>query len=157
MADEQSFPAGGAEQLLDFAGEFRPGFEEFVDLPGSVLVVDDLHMATPRDDPWVVADLTSSVIDRLTDNQFAVVLPRVSGDTEAVLLTEAGVLLSAEPFSDELLMPPRRPRTVCASTCAPAPATAEQELADERGRRCPRWVTSRCSGRPAGSSAHSRG
>ncbi|MFF5188772.1 hypothetical protein ACFY30_34240 [Streptomyces sp. NPDC000345] len=104
MADEQSFPAVVSEQLLDSAGQFRPEFEEFVDLPGSVLVVDDLHIAAPWDDPWVVADLTSSVIDRLTDNQFAVVLPRVSGDTEAALLTEAGVLLSAEPFSDELLI-----------------------------------------------------
>jgi hypothetical protein len=41
----------------------------------------------------------SSFIDRLADNPFAVVLPRVSGDTEEALLTEAGVLLS-----DELLI-----------------------------------------------------
>lgn len=46
----------------------------------------------------------SSFIDRLADNPFAVVLPRVSGDTEEALLTEAGVLLSAEAFSDELLI-----------------------------------------------------
>ncbi|WP_406723583.1 hypothetical protein WJ438_01290 [Streptomyces sp. GD-15H] len=104
MADEQSFPAVAAEQLLHPTGQFRPEFEAFVDLPGSVLVVDDLHIAAPWDDPWIVAGLTSSVIDRLTDNQFAVVLPRVSGDAEAALLTEAGVLLSAEPFSDELLI-----------------------------------------------------
>jgi hypothetical protein len=67
-------------------------------------VIDDLHIEAPWDDPRVVAGLTSSIIDRLTDNQFAVVLPRVSGDTEGALLTEAGVLLSAEPFSDELLI-----------------------------------------------------
>lgn len=47
MADEQSFAAVVAEQLLDAAGQFRPEFEEFVDLPGSVLVIDDLHIAAP--------------------------------------------------------------------------------------------------------------
>ncbi|MEU5632224.1 hypothetical protein ACH47C_23945 [Streptomyces rishiriensis] len=104
MADEQSFPAVVSEQLLDATGQFRPEFEEFVDLPGSVLVIDDLHIAAPWDDPRAVAAVTSSVIDRLADNPFAVVLPRVSGDTEEALLTEAGVLLSAEAFSDELLI-----------------------------------------------------
>ncbi|MCX4598389.1 hypothetical protein OG819_55640 [Streptomyces sp. NBC_01549] len=131
IADEQSFPAVVAEQLFDTDGQFTPEYEDVVDLPGNVLVIDDLHIAAPWDDPWVVAGLTSSIIDRLTDNQYAVVLPRVSGDTETALLTEAGVLLSAEPFSDELLIidtslaAPKRPRTVSASTCAPAPATAE--------------------------------
>ncbi|MFF3878960.1 hypothetical protein [Streptomyces sp. NPDC001978] len=104
MADEQSFPAVVAEQLLDADGQFRPEYEEFVDIPGSILVVDDLHIAAPWNDPWVVAGLTSSVIDRLTESHFTVVLPRISGDTEEALLTEAGVLLSAEPFSDQLLI-----------------------------------------------------
>ncbi|RZB19583.1 hypothetical protein StrepF001_12645 [Streptomyces sp. F001] len=104
MADEESLAAVAAKQLFDDDGQFRPEYENFVDLPGNVLVVDDLHIAAPWDDPWIVAGLTSSIIDRLTDNQYAVVLPRVSGDTEAALLTEAGVLLSAEPFSDELLI-----------------------------------------------------
>ncbi|MER6739142.1 hypothetical protein, partial [Streptomyces puniciscabiei] len=104
IADEQSFPAVVAEQLFDAEGQFTPEYENFVDLPGNVLVVDDLHIAAPWDDPWIVAGLTSSIIDRLTDNQYAVVLPRVSGDTETALLTEAAVLLSAEPFSDELLI-----------------------------------------------------
>ncbi|MFE7958645.1 hypothetical protein [Streptomyces sp. NPDC057413] len=104
IADEQSFPAVVAEQLFDAEGQFTPEYEDFVDLPGNVLVVDDLHIAAPWDDPWIVAGLTSSIIDRLTDNQYAVVLPRVSDDTEAALLTEAAVLLSAEPFSDELLI-----------------------------------------------------
>ncbi|MFH9968573.1 hypothetical protein ACH4PR_46010 [Streptomyces mirabilis] len=104
IADEQSFPAVVAEQLFDNDGQFTPEYENFVDLPGNVLVVDDLHIAAPWDDPWVVAGLTSSIIDRLTNNQYAVVLPRVSGDTQSALLTEAAVLLSAEPFSDELLI-----------------------------------------------------
>lgn len=104
LADEESFAAVAAEQLFDDEGQFRPEYENFVDLPGNVLVVDDLHIAAPWDDPWIAAGLTSSIIDRLTDNQYAVVLPRVSGDTGAALLTEAGVLLAAEPFSDELLI-----------------------------------------------------
>ncbi len=104
LADEESLAAVAAEQLFDADGQFRPEYESFVDLPGNVLVVDDLHIAAPWDDPWIVAGLTSSIIDRLTDNQYAVVLPRLSGNTAAALLTEAGVLLSAEPFSDELLI-----------------------------------------------------
>jgi len=104
IADEQFFPAVVAAQLFDTDGQFTPEYENFVDLPGNVLVIDDLHIAAPWDDPWIVAGLTSSIIDRLTDNQYAVVLPRVSGDTETALLTEAGVLLSADPFSDELLI-----------------------------------------------------
>ncbi|MEU8034880.1 hypothetical protein AB0C13_41335, partial [Streptomyces sp. NPDC049099] len=66
-----------------------------------MLVVDGLRIDPPWDDPLIVAGLISSIIDRLTDNQYAVVLPRVSGDTEAA---QAAVLLSPEPFSDELLI-----------------------------------------------------
>lgn len=47
--------------------------------------------------------MVSSIIDRLSDNQYAVILPRTSEGAGA-LLTEAGVLLEAEPFSDELLI-----------------------------------------------------
>jgi hypothetical protein len=104
MTDEQALTAVAAEQLFDTDGQFRPEYENFVDLPGNVLVVDALHIAAPWDDPWIVAGLISSLIDRLTDNQYAVVLPRSSGDTQAALLAEAGILLSAEPFSDELLI-----------------------------------------------------
>ncbi|MGW1562873.1 hypothetical protein ACWCQ1_41185 [Streptomyces sp. NPDC002144] len=103
LADEQSLPAIAAEQLFAGDGQFTPEYEAFVDLPGSVLVIDDLHIDPPWDSPFIVAALTSSIIDRLTDNQYAVVLPRATNGT-AALLTEAGVLLSAEPFSDELLI-----------------------------------------------------
>ncbi|MGP3634494.1 hypothetical protein ACTU45_14165 [Streptomyces sp. 24-1644] len=43
-------------------------------------------------------------IDRLTDSYFAVFLPGINtgGDAGAALLAEAGALLSAETFSDEL-------------------------------------------------------
>ncbi|MEU9280318.1 hypothetical protein [Streptomyces sp. NPDC048341] len=105
MADEQSFPALVAEQLLDAEGKFRPEFENFVDMASSILVLDELDLGEPWNDPWIVAGLASSAIDRLTDNQFAVVFPRtVSGGVGAVLLAEAAALLSAEPFSDDLLI-----------------------------------------------------
>ncbi|WP_435225666.1 hypothetical protein [Streptomyces sp. Tue6028] len=48
--------------------------------------------------------LIASIIGRLTDSQYAVLLPRISGDSEAALLTEGGVLLSAEAFSAEILI-----------------------------------------------------
>ncbi|GGX58626.1 hypothetical protein [Streptomyces chartreusis] len=104
LTDEQSLPAVAGKQLFDADGQFTPEYEAFVDLPGNVLVVDDLHISAPWDDPWIVAGLTASIIDRLTDNQYAVILPRIFGDAGAALLTEAGVLLSAAPFSDELLI-----------------------------------------------------
>ncbi|MER5696150.1 hypothetical protein ACWDBO_29690 [Streptomyces mirabilis] len=102
MADEQSFLALVAQQLLDEQGRFSPEFEEFVDMAGSVLVVDELDLAAPWDDPWIAAGLAASIIDRLTDNQFAVVFPRVAPG--AALLAEAATLLAAEPFSDDLLI-----------------------------------------------------
>lgn len=105
MADEESFLALVAEQLLDADGKFRPEFEDFVDMASSVLVVDELALTAPWNDPWIVAGLAASAIDRLTDNQFAVVFPRASsGDAGTVLLAEAATLLSAEPFSEDLLI-----------------------------------------------------
>ncbi|MGW1758704.1 hypothetical protein [Streptomyces mirabilis] len=102
MADEQSFLALVAQQLLDEQGRFSPDFEEFVDMTGSVLVVDELDLAAPWDDPWIVAGLAANIIDRLTDNQFAVIFPRVAPG--AALLAEAAPLPAAEPFSDDLLI-----------------------------------------------------
>ncbi|MFF7887826.1 hypothetical protein ACH40F_41130 [Streptomyces sp. NPDC020794] len=104
LADEQSLAAVAAEQLFDAEGQFLPSYEAFVELPGNVLVIDGLEIAAPWDDPWTVAGMISSIIDRLSDNQYAVILPRASGDAKDALLSEAGVLLDAEPFSDELLI-----------------------------------------------------
>ncbi|MGW3360806.1 hypothetical protein ACWDFL_36355 [Streptomyces bungoensis] len=54
--------------------------------------------------PLVVAGVVAAVIDRLTDNYFAVVLPaeKACEDACSALLAEAGTLLSAQDFSDEL-------------------------------------------------------
>ncbi|MCP9956093.1 hypothetical protein [Streptomyces sudanensis] len=104
MADEQSFPALVAAQLLDEDGRFTYEFEEFIESASSVLVVDRLHVEEAFADPVVVAGVVASVIDRLTDNYFAVVLPAKNACTDAgsALLAEAGTLLSAQEFSDEL-------------------------------------------------------
>ncbi|WP_440581259.1 hypothetical protein [Streptomyces sp. PT19] len=104
MTDEQSFPALVAAQLLDDEGRFTYAFEEFIESASSILVVDQLHMEEAFADPVVVAVVVAAVIDRLTDNYFAVVLPaeNASTDADSVLLAEAGVLLSAREFSDEL-------------------------------------------------------
>ena len=103
MADEESFPALVAGQTLDGDGRFTPEFEEFVESASSVLVVDQLQLSGPFADPLIAAAVVGSVIERLTDNYFAVVLPgKSAGGAGAALLAEAGVLLSAETFSDEL-------------------------------------------------------
>ncbi|MEV7862956.1 hypothetical protein AB0O86_30145 [Streptomyces hirsutus] len=75
MADEQSFPAVVAAQLLDEEGRFTSEFEDFVDSASSVLVVDCLRMDDAFADPLIVAAVVAAVIDRLTETYFAVVLP----------------------------------------------------------------------------------
>ncbi|MGC5040094.1 hypothetical protein ACPXCS_31930 [Streptomyces sp. DT190] len=104
MADEQSFPALVAAQLLDEEGRFTYEFEEFVESASSVLVVDGLQLEEAFADPVVVAVVVAAVIDRLTDNYFAVVLPGLDACTDAgsALLAEAATLLSAREFSEEL-------------------------------------------------------
>ncbi|MFC5724159.1 hypothetical protein ACFP1Z_28730 [Streptomyces gamaensis] len=104
MADEQDFLAVASGQLLNPDGSFTDKFEDFIEMPGSVLVIDQLELPAPWDDPLIVAGVATNVIDRLTDNYFAVVFPRatVPGCVGAALLDEAAALLSAEPFSDEL-------------------------------------------------------
>jgi hypothetical protein len=104
MVDEQSFPAVVAAQLLDEKGRFTHEFEDFVDSASSVLVVDRLRMDDAFADPLIVAAVVAAVIDRLTDNYFAVVLPAKAAckDAGSALLGEAGALLGAEEFSHEL-------------------------------------------------------
>ncbi|MEV7144665.1 hypothetical protein [Streptomyces tauricus] len=103
MADEQSFPALVASLLLDDEGHFTDEFEEFIESASSVLVVDRLQLEEAYADPLVVAVVVAAVIDRLTDNYFAVVRDKSAcTDAGSALLAEAGTLLSAQPFGDEL-------------------------------------------------------
>ncbi|GAA1236121.1 hypothetical protein [Streptomyces rhizosphaericus] len=66
MADEHSFPALVAGQLLDDEGGFTSEFEEFAEAASSVLVLDQLDLAGPYADPLVVAAVVAAAIDRLT-------------------------------------------------------------------------------------------
>lgn len=128
MGDEQSFLALVSEQLLDPDGSFSRELEDFLEMPNSVLVIDQLEVAAPWDDPLIVASVVASVIDRLTDNYFAVVFPRAAapGCVGAALLDEAGALLSAEPFSDDLRI---------IDTALAAPEEAAQHVRDRLSSR----------------------
>lgn len=176
MTDEQSFPALVACQILDEEGRFTYEFEEFTESASSVLVADRLHVEDAFTDPVVVAVVVAAVIDRLTDNYFAVVLPAKNACTDAgsALLAEAGVLLSAQEFSDELqiidtsLAGPRRGRAARAQPSAfprpprPAGGVGRRRRRLGRGRRgahrpdgCGAACSSRsCPSRPGRTSPH---
>ncbi|WP_328806669.1 hypothetical protein [Streptacidiphilus fuscans] len=104
MTDEESVLALVARQLMTPDDEFTSKTEDFLENAGNLLVIDHLELESPWDEPLIAAALIADVIDRLTDNYFAViflrpgVVPGPAGD----LLAEAGVLLAAKPFSDEL-------------------------------------------------------
>ncbi|MEV0965497.1 hypothetical protein AB0J25_23450 [Streptomyces sp. NPDC049910] len=102
--DEDSFSALVATQLLGEDGSFTREFQDFVDMASNVLVIDQLTLAEPWDDAQLAAAVVASAIDRLTDNYFAVVLPRAAIPSHKGngLLAEAGAMLAAEPFTDEL-------------------------------------------------------
>ncbi|MEY9839363.1 hypothetical protein [Streptacidiphilus sp. EB103A] len=105
LTDEQEFLALVAEQLLDPDGSFNSEFDEFTEGSGSVLVVELLDLAAPWQDPLILAGVVSCIIDRLTDNFYAVVLPRdpaADGPALERLLAQAAVLLDAEAFSEHL-------------------------------------------------------
>ncbi|MFC8730388.1 hypothetical protein [Streptomyces bacillaris] len=101
LGDEQSFSGVVAERVLDSAGRFSSVFEDFAEAASSLLVIErlDLQEQEPYADPLLVA----AVVDRLTENHFAVVLPTADVPVAgAALLAEAGRLLAAESFSEEL-------------------------------------------------------
>ncbi|MBV6695581.1 hypothetical protein KV557_00375 [Kitasatospora aureofaciens] len=104
MADEGSLLAAVAAELFMLDGSFSAEFEEAVDIPGNILVVEELELAAAWADPVVAASLVSSAVDRLASNGFAVVLPRSGavGVEGAALLEEAGALLAGEVLSSEL-------------------------------------------------------
>lgn len=103
LADEGEFLSVVAEQLLNPDGGVARALEDAVEQPGNLLVLDSLNLSAPLDDDLVITTLVADVIDRLTDNGFAVVLPRGSAEgAGGELLDRAGAALAAQPFSDEL-------------------------------------------------------
>ncbi|MGW7072584.1 hypothetical protein ACWGII_29660 [Streptomyces sp. NPDC054855] len=128
MGDEQAFLAVVAEQLLNPDGSRSRELEDFAEMISGVLVIDQLQMSAPWDDSLIVATVAASIVERLTDNFYAVVFPRsgAPGSEGAALLEQAGILLSAMPFSDELLI---------LDTCQAAPERATHKVRDLlRGR-----------------------
>ncbi|MEV7157263.1 hypothetical protein AB0N77_21990 [Streptomyces misionensis] len=124
MADHGGLCAIAASQLLTPGGDFAPELEEAVEQPGSFLVLDRLDVQAPFDDQTVVTAVVAEVFDRLTDNYYAVVLPRTGPDTDTStqLLAQAATDLAAEPFGDELQL---------IDTCLAAP---ERAVARARAR-----------------------
>ncbi|MFF8618630.1 hypothetical protein [Streptomyces sp. NPDC015350] len=116
MTDHGGLCALAAARLLTPDGELAPELEEAVEIPGSLLVLDQLDIQAPFDDQTVVTAVVAEVIDRLTDNHYAVVLPSTGPDTDqgTHLLAQAATDLAAEPFDDLQLI----------DTCLAAPAHA---------------------------------
>ncbi|WEO93016.1 hypothetical protein A6P39_002345 [Streptomyces sp. FXJ1.172] len=76
MADHGGHCAIAAGRLLTPDGGFAPELEEAVEQPGSFLVLDRLDARPPFDDQIDVTAVVAEIIGRLTDNYYAVVLPR---------------------------------------------------------------------------------
>ncbi|WP_329138122.1 hypothetical protein OG552_29655 [Streptomyces sp. NBC_01476] len=129
LSDEQGFPEVVAGQLLNSDGSFSTAFEAFVEMAGSIVVVELLELAEPWDDAALVAGVVASIIDRLADNDCAVVFPRAD-EPDATrcqeVLAQAAALLSAAYFSDELQI---------IDTALDAPEQAAKQV---RGHLCAR-------------------
>ncbi|MGW2347418.1 hypothetical protein [Actinacidiphila glaucinigra] len=106
LTDEGSFTAEVARRILRPDGAFTDDFDDLIQRAGYLLVLDRCEMKPPWDDPLTVAGVVTSVIDRLTDTFFAVVLPRAGapGSVGAHLLEPAGRMPAAVEFTDELLI-----------------------------------------------------
>lgn len=105
LSDEQGFPEVVAGQLLNPDGAFSDAFAAFVEMAGSILVVELVELAEPWDDAALVAGVVASIIDRLADNDCTVVFPRADEPDVTrcqEVLAQAAALLSAAYFSDEL-------------------------------------------------------
>lgn len=102
MTDHGGLCALAAGRLLTPDGGLTHELEEAVEQPGNFLILDRLDIQAPFDDQIVVTAVVAEVIDRLTDNYYAVVLPRTGRDAGARLLARAATELAAEGFDDEL-------------------------------------------------------
>ncbi|MFJ1708523.1 hypothetical protein [Kitasatospora sp. NPDC088346] len=129
LGDESAFLASVAELLFEADGSGSTEFEAAVDLPGNVLVVEELELDHPWTDPVLAAALVSGAIERLSDNGYAVLIPRRDAPvTGAALLHEAGALLAGREFGDGLWL-------LDTSLAAPEEAAKRvQRLLAERSR-----------------------
>ncbi|WP_331725866.1 hypothetical protein [Streptomyces sp. NBC_00470] len=134
MADHATLCAIVASRLLTPDGGFTAELEEAVEQPGDFLVLDRLAVHAPFDDQMVVTTVVADVIDRLTDNFCAVILPRATpaADAGTKLLAQAGTDLAAEAVCDELLL---------IDTCLAAPEHAATRARERFATRVqhPHW------------------
>ncbi|MFD5616494.1 hypothetical protein [Kitasatospora sp. NPDC127060] len=127
MTDEGGFIRHVATQVLTPDGQFNSEFEAAVEMLNSLLVIDHLDLPAPWQHPVVAAALVAALIDRFTDNHYAVVLPTddTATVTGATLLHQAAELLAADEYEDGLLV---------IDTCMAAPekgaAQVRQRLQD---------------------------
>ncbi|MFH8387916.1 hypothetical protein ACH4E7_44790 [Kitasatospora sp. NPDC018058] len=121
MTDEGGFLAHVAAQVLTPDGQFSQEFEEAVEMPNSLLVVDHLDLPSPWQHPVVAAALVAALIDRFTNNHYAVVLPTTDTATVpgAALLHQAAELLAADEYDEGLLV---------IDTCLAAPERAAAQV-----------------------------
>ncbi|WP_327378954.1 hypothetical protein OG393_34190 (plasmid) [Streptomyces sp. NBC_01216] len=134
MTDHGTLCAIVASRLLTPDGGFSAELEEAVEQPGNFLVIDALNVHAPFDDQMVVTTVVADVIDRLTDNFYAVVLPRATpaADADTKLLAQAGTDLAAEAVCDELQL---------IDTCLAAPERAATHARERFATRVqhPHW------------------
>lgn len=122
LTDKGPFTAEVARQILRPDGAFTDDFDDLIQRAGYLLVLYRCEMKPPWDDPLTVAGVVTSVIDRLTDTFFAVVLPRAGapGSVGAHLLEPAGRMLAAvegrRPRPGASHVPVQRPLTGAAWT-----------------------------------------
>ncbi|MFD7861408.1 hypothetical protein [Streptomyces sp. NPDC059783] len=102
MTDHGGLCALAADRLLTPDGGPTHELEDAVEQPGNFLVLDRLDIQAPFDDQTVVTTVVAEVIDRLTDNYYAVVLPRTGRDDGTRLLARAATELAAEEFDNDL-------------------------------------------------------
>lgn len=99
MDDEGDLIALAARQLFRPDGSPTEAFEEAVDIAGSVLVIDQLAVTPPWDDPLII----SSAIDRLAETHLTIALPTAGSKAPGcALLEQAAQLLDSEEFSADL-------------------------------------------------------
>ncbi|MFB7345539.1 hypothetical protein ACFCZ6_36425 [Streptomyces hydrogenans] len=134
MADHGGLCARAASSLLTRDGDLTPELEDAVEQPGNFLVLDQLDIQAPFDDQTIVTAVIAEVIDRLTDNYYAVVLPcpQPNADVGTRLLAQAAAALAAEPFDDDLQL---------IDTCLAKPERAAAHARDRLASRIqhPHW------------------
>ncbi|MGW8354314.1 hypothetical protein [Streptomyces wedmorensis] len=120
MTDHGGLCALAANSLLTPDGEPTPDLEDAVEYPGNFLLLDQLDIQAPFDEPTIVTAVIAEVIDRLTDNHYAVVLPCAKPDADPSTRRRLDSP-SGDPLARSRAAPPQAPGP--ASPCFAAACT----------------------------------